>query len=60
MAIFASISLLSMFIGAIGTGLMPPEYFGVAERFSVFAATAFTAILGLYVFYGIDYIENKS
>jgi len=49
-----------MFIGAIGTGLMPPEYFGVAERFSVFAATAFTAILGLYVFYGIDYIENKS
>ena len=60
MAIYASICLLSMFIGAIGTGLMPHEYFGAAERFSVFAATAFTAILGLYVFYGIDYIENKS
>lgn len=60
MAIFATICLLSMLIGAIGTGVVPPEYFGVTERFSVFAATAFTAILGLYVFFGIDFIENKS
>ncbi|TYC84495.1 hypothetical protein FXB42_12070 [Acetobacterium wieringae] len=59
MAVLATISLSSMLIGAIGTGLVPIDYFGVTERFSVFAATAFTAILGLYVFYGIDYLEKK-
>jgi ABC-type nitrate/sulfonate/bicarbonate transport system permease component len=37
---------------------MPLEYFGVAEWLSVFAAIAVTAILGLYVYSGIDYIEN--
>ncbi|WP_303870848.1 DUF998 domain-containing protein [Acetobacterium wieringae] len=58
MAVLATISLSSMLIGAIGTGLVPIDYFGVTERFSVFAATAFTAILGLYVFYGIDYLEK--
>ena len=41
-----------MFIGSVGTGIVPPEYFGVVERFSVFAAVGFNAVLGWYLFAG--------
>lgn len=51
-AIWASISLAMMFIGAIGVGIVPTEYFGIVERFSVFAATGFNAVLGIYLFRG--------
>lgn len=58
-AIFASICFLCMFVGAIGTGVVPKSYFGLVERFSVFAATSFTAILGLYMFFGVNTNESK-
>lgn len=50
LAIWATAALLMMFAGAIGTGSVPVEYFGIPERFSVFAATGFNAVLGVYLF----------
>ena len=58
-AVFATISLVLMFVGSIGIGLVPQEYFGVLERFSVFSATGFNAVLGCYIFAGIDWMEQK-
>ena len=46
----AAIVLGMMLIGAVGIKLVPAEYFGVAERFSVFAATGFNAALGIHLF----------
>ncbi|MCF1618602.1 DUF998 domain-containing protein [Tetragenococcus koreensis] len=54
LSIFALLSLLLMFIGAIGTGLVPAEYFGIPERFSVFSVTIFNAILGVYLYLGFE------
>ena len=54
LAIWATIALLFMFLGSIGVGIVPSEYFGIPERFSVFAATGFNMILGLYLFNGFD------
>ena len=50
--IFAGTAFLMMLAGAIGTGALPKEYFGIAERFSVFAASGFTAVLGMYLYFG--------
>lgn len=47
-AILGLIALLSMFLGSIGTGISPKEYFGVFERFSVFSVVIYTALLGLF------------
>jgi hypothetical membrane protein len=52
LAIWATIVLTSMFIGAIGTAVVPKAYFGIMERFSVFAASGFQAVLGIYLFHG--------
>lgn len=52
LAVWAIIALSFMLLGAIGVNALPKEYFGVPERFSVFAATAFNAVLGLYLFFG--------
>ncbi len=52
LAIWATIALATMFVGAIGTNVVPHEYFGIVERFSVFAATGFNAVLGVYLFNG--------
>ena len=52
LAICATIAFLFMVIGAIGTGAVPKDYFGIPERFSVFAATGFNAVLGIYLFKG--------
>lgn len=49
---WAAAALAMMLLGAIGTGIVPGEYFGIPERFSVFAATGFNAVLGMYLFYG--------
>lgn len=43
--------LFCLFIGAIGMKIVPAEYFGVVERFGVFAATGFNASLGLHLFF---------
>ena len=50
--VWAAIALAMMLVGAIGQGAVPPEYFGVVERFSVFAAVGFNAALGGYLFTG--------
>lgn len=52
LAFWAAAAFLLMMVGAIGVGTVPPEYFGVVERFSVFAATGFNAVLGVYLFMG--------
>ena len=52
LAIWATVALLLMFAGAMGVGVVPKEYFGIPERFSVFAATGFNAVLGIYLFKG--------
>lgn len=46
----AEIALGMMLVGAFGMKLVPPQYFGVVERFSVFAATGFNAALGILLF----------
>lgn len=48
--ICAGIALLMMMVGAFGMKLVPEAYFGIVERFSVFAATGFNAALGLHLF----------
>ena len=58
LANWATAALLLMFVGAIGVGVVPAEYFGIPERFSVFAATGFNAVLGACLFGGFS--EGKS
>ena len=50
--VWAAIALLMMMVGAIGKGAVPPQYFGIVERFSVFAAVGFNAVCGIYLFMG--------
>ncbi|MBR3241326.1 MAG: DUF998 domain-containing protein [Parasporobacterium sp.] len=57
-AIWAIIALVMMLIGALGTRLVPLEYFGIVERFSVFAAVGFNAVLGLYLFAGFPNVRK--
>lgn len=52
LGVVALIALVVMFAGPVGIGLAPKSLFGVFERFSVFAATGYNAILGLYLFTG--------
>lgn len=60
LAIWAAAALTLMFIGAVGTGVVPKEFFGIPERFSVFAATGFNAVLGIYLFFGFPEERGKS
>ena len=46
----AGIALGMMLIGTLGLKLVPAEFFGIVERFSVFAATGFNAALGVHLF----------
>ena len=48
--ICAAVALVMMLVGAFGMKVVPPKYFGVVERFSVFAATGFNAVLGIHLF----------
>jgi len=48
--ICAAAALGMMLVGAFGMKIVPAEYFGVVERFSVFAATGFNAALGVNLF----------
>lgn len=36
-----------MLVGAMGMNIVPKDYFGVVERFSVFAAVGYNAVLGV-------------
>ena len=49
-AIMESTAAQDMLVGAMGMKIVPAEYFGVVERFSVFAATGFNAALGIHLF----------
>ena len=46
----AAVALAMMLVGAVGMKIVPAAYFGVVERFSVFAATGFNAALGIHLF----------
>ena len=37
-------------VGAIGMNIVPKDYFGIVERFSVFAATGYNAVLGIELY----------
>ena len=50
--VWAAAALAMMFLGPIGMSALPQEYFGIAERFSVFAAVGYNAVLGFYLFRG--------
>lgn len=49
-AVCAAVALGMMLVGALGMKIVPASYFGVVERFSVFAATGFNVALGLHLF----------
>ena len=44
------IVLALMAIGSIGTGIVPPEYFGVPERISVYSVVIYTGMLSVFAF----------
>ena len=48
--IFAAIALEMMMVGAMGMNIVPKNYFGIVERFSVFAATGYSAVLGIELY----------
>lgn len=50
-AVCAGIALALMLVGALGMNMVPKEYFGIVERFSVFAATGFQAALGIHLYF---------
>jgi len=53
LAVFATIALSLMFVGAIGTGVAPSGYFGIFQRFSnLISVNGFLAIIGVYLFMG--------
>ena len=59
LGIWAAIAFVMMMVGAIGQSAVPPAYFGIVERFSVFAAVGFTAVLGCYLFGGFGLCPKK-
>ena len=48
--VFAGIALGMMMVGAMGMNIVPTNYFGIVERFSVFAATGYNAVLGIELY----------
>ena len=52
LSIWAIVCLAAMFIGPIGTGLLPQAVFGLFERFSTFSVVVFNAVLGVWLFRG--------
>ena len=54
LAVWATVALGMMFVGSVGLSLAPKGYFGLMERFSVFAAVGFTAVLGVYLMRGFS------
>ena len=54
----AAVALGMMLVGALGMKAVPASYFGVVERFSVFAATGFNAALGLHLFFSKNGAEE--
>ena len=57
--ICAGVSLAMMLVGAVGQGVVPLQFFGVVERFSVFAAVGFDAVLGACLFEGFGALTSS-
>ena len=57
--ICSAIALGMMLVDALGMKIVPAAYFGVVERFSVFAATGFNAALGIHLFCDKDFDEKQ-
>ena len=55
---WALAALCLMIAGAVGTAAVPRAYFGIPERFSVFACAGFTAVLGIEQSRGWERQEN--
>lgn len=51
LSFIAFICLMMMFIGAIGMNIVPQDYFGIVERFSVFGPVIYNAVLGLFLYH---------
>ena len=58
-SVCAAVALGMMLVGALGMKIVPAAYFGVVERFSVFAATGFNAALGIHLFAGKEKTNEK-
>ena len=56
--LWAAAALAMMMVGSVGTGIVPVQYFGIAERFSVFAAVGFNAVLGAHLLRGFKGIAD--
>ncbi|MBQ8927560.1 MAG: DUF998 domain-containing protein [Oscillospiraceae bacterium] len=54
LGIWAMLALGMMFAGTAGQGIVPPAFFGIAERLSLFSAVGFGAVLGVYLFCGFS------
>jgi hypothetical protein len=50
--IWSCVCLAAMLLGPIGTGIMPKAVFGLFERFSIFSAVTFNAVLGTFLLLG--------
>jgi hypothetical protein len=48
--LFSLVVLTFMFLGSIGIGMVPKEFFGLFERFSIFGVVIFTSVLGVFGF----------
>jgi hypothetical protein len=60
LAVWATIALTGLLVGGIGVNIVPPEYFGIVQRVSLFAVSGFNAVLGIYLFAGkFNKIANK-
>ena len=57
--IWAAVALAMMFMGPIGMGAFPKEYFGIFERFSTVAAVGYNAVLGVYLFRGFGITKEE-
>jgi len=42
--------LALMALGSIGTGIVPPQYFGIPERISVYSVVIYTGLLSIFAF----------
>ncbi|MGI6714991.1 MAG: hypothetical protein ACOX3B_02225 [Bacilli bacterium] len=50
LGIITIVSLSLMFLGSIGTGIVPENYFGIPERISVYSVVIYTGFLSLFAF----------
>lgn len=59
LALWAGAALVFMLAGAAGTAVLPKAYFGIPERFSVFAAEGLNAVLGVFAFRGFGQTQPR-